>query len=401
VAIAQQLAAALDEDELRGGKPQLVPPLPELGASNEELRGLIEGLPGFVYRCPLRFTQSVYVSPQVFDLTGYTPEEHVGARDHWFSRVHPDDQARVHEAFTTAMAAGDNVTCEYRYVHRDGRVRWFRDHAGMIRGDHRQGPFYQGVVFDITEAKEAELARAESVAKSRFLAGLSHELRNPLNSVIGFAELLESKELGGLGERQSRYVRNIRQSGQLLLELVNDVLDFSKMQAGQMKPEIVPLAVAEAVEDAVERMLPIADARAVALVIADSCSGAVALADRRRLTQVLLNLISNAIKFTPAGGTVKVECGCIDGMVEVSVRDTGIGIPPEQLGAIFHEFVQVDNEQTRTQTGTGLGLALSQGLMQLMDGTISVTSEVGKGSCFTLRLQAAESRTESRDRAVA
>jgi len=363
--------------------------------SEQRFSGLVDGLPGYVYACALDFMRTHFISSRAFELTGYTAAEHLEHPELWLSQVHPDDRERVIRDFAEGTATGEPVKTEYRLIRKDGQQRWFSDHARKVQGNSEQEAFYQGVVLDITEAKDADLARAESLAKSRFFAGMSHELRNPLNSVLGFAELLESKELGTLSDRQSRYVHNIRQSGQLLLELVNDVLDFSKIQAGQMTAEIQPLAVGEAVAGAVEKMAPIAGAKGIRLEVIDAHCGATALADQRRLTQVLLNLLSNAIKFTPAEGSVSVSCRLTPGGVQVEVRDTGIGIPQEQLSAIFDEFVQVDNEQTRSQTGTGLGLALSRGLMTLMGGSIAVASVAGQGSTFTLTLPAAPTSHDS------
>jgi PAS domain S-box-containing protein len=360
-----------------------------LDQSERRFRAIVDGLPGYVYTCPLDFSRSLYLSRQALEITGYSDEDRAADPYLWETRlIHPDDKDRVLETFSAAMAAGEPVNCEYRINHKDGRVRWLRDHAVKVSGTTTQDALYQGVVLDITDAKEAELARAESLAKSRFLAGMSHEIRNPLNTVLGFAELLES---GGevLSEKQARFVRNIRASGQLLLDLVNDVLDFSKVQAGQMTAELQPLSVNEVVAAVMERMSPIADAKGVSLELDGDNCGAMALADRRRLTQVLLNLVSNGIKFTPAGGSVALSCAIVAEGVQAQVTDTGIGIALPEQARIFQEFVQVDNEETRSQTGTGLGLALSKGLMTLMGGSIGVASVPDHGSTFTITLQPA------------
>jgi PAS domain S-box-containing protein len=256
-----------------------------------------------------------------------------------------------------------------------------------------------GVAIDISERRVAEQARRENDAKSRFLANMSHELRTPLNSVLGFSQLLLGQRRGRLNETQERYVNNIVAGGSHLLSLINDVLDLSKVASGQFEVAIERFVLQDAIADAVSQIRPLADRKHLQLVVEES-AGLEALADPLRLQQIVLNLLSNAVKFTPDGGRVEIRTRQGVGVVEVEVNDTGIGIPAEHLDRIFDAYSQVDDAYSRNQEGTGLGLALSRQLAKLMSATLTVESEVGRGSLFRLRLPApAEGAAGSGERA--
>jgi signal transduction histidine kinase len=244
-----------------------------------------------------------------------------------------------------------------------------------------------GVAIDVSERRASELARRESEAKSRFLATMSHELRTPLNSVLGFAELLLGQRRGPLNEHQRRYVSNIAASGQHLLTLINDVLDLSRVAAGELEIAIEQVSAGEAVADAVTKIRPLSDRKRQQLRAGPSGPQAV-MADPVRLQQIVLNLLSNAVKFTPEGGRIEVRTEARDGFVQFEVKDSGIGIAPEHQERIFDEYSQVDDSYNRDQAGSGLGLAVSRRLAELMLGTLTVESKVGQGSVFRLRLPA-------------
>ena len=238
---------------------------------------------------------------------------------------------------------------------------------------------------DLTEAN-AGLAEANQ-HKSEFLAHMSHELRTPLNSILGFAQLLTDDSFGPLSERQARYVGHIRSSGDHLLALINDVLDLSKVEAGQLDLQVETFALQPLLDECVGDVRPLADAKDLDLRL--RAGGELTVrADRRRLAQVVLNLLSNAIKFTPEGGRVTVSASDEHGAVAIQVRDSGIGIATAEQQRIFDAFFQVRGGRTRPEEGTGLGLALSRRLMELMDGTLNVTSREGRGSTFSVRVPA-------------
>jgi len=234
-------------------------------------------------------------------------------------------------------------------------------------------------------ADKSRQLEAASRHKSEFLANMSHELRTPLNAIIGFSEVLAQGIFGTINDKQTEYLHDILESGRHLLSLINDILDLSKIEAGRMELEAsefdLPLAIQNALMLVRERALR----RGIALhhVIDDRVADI--RADERKVKQVLLNLLSNAIKFTPEGGRIEVRAAPADGLVEVSVADTGVGIAPEDLETVFEEFRQVGTAEKKAE-GTGLGLALTRKFIELHGGRIWVTSQVGVGSTFTFTL---------------
>ena len=231
------------------------------------------------------------------------------------------------------------------------------------------------------EDKSRQLEVA-SQHKSEFLANMSHELRTPLNAIIGFSEVLSERMFGDLNEKQEEYLKDIHASGQHLLSLINDILDLSKIEAGKMELELSDFDLPMTIDNALMLVRERATRRGIELHrTVDERLGQVQ-ADERKIRQVLLNLLSNAIKFTPEGGRIAVHAIPGDGMVEVSVSDTGIGIAPEDQEAVFEEFRQVGTAEKKVD-GTGLGLALSRKFIELHGGKIWVRSEVGAGSTFT------------------
>ncbi len=257
-----------------------------------------------------------------------------------------------------------------------------------------------------SQLEEERLARAEAEAanrtKSEFLAMMSHELRTPLNAVIGYAELLELGIPGALTEEQVTQVSRILTSARHLLGLVNEVLDLARIDAGRLAVERSASPASLAIDAAVAVAQPMAEARGVSVeVTRDGLARAVYDGDESRVRQILVNLLSNAIKFTEPGGRVVVQAGVaheappearLTGTgpwVYLRVEDNGIGIPSDRLAAIFDPFVQVDASHTRPKDGSGLGLTISRRLARLMNGDVSVRSEAGRGSAFTLWLPAA------------
>jgi GAF domain-containing protein len=239
-------------------------------------------------------------------------------------------------------------------------------------------------LFREIEEKSRELETA-SRHKSEFLANMSHELRTPLNAIIGFSEVLSERMFGEINEKQAEYIGDILESGRHLLSLINDILDLSKIEAGRMELEPTEFELPSAIENALTLVKERAHRRGIALVrTVDERLGMIR-ADERKVKQVLLNLLSNALKFTPEGGQVDVRARVHDGETEISVTDTGVGIAPEDQGAVFEEFRQVGTASQRVE-GTGLGLAISRKFIELHGGRIWVESQVGKGSRFAFTL---------------
>jgi len=234
-------------------------------------------------------------------------------------------------------------------------------------------------------ADKSRQLEAASRHKSAFLANMSHELRTPLNAVIGFSEVLAQGMFGEINEKQTEYLHDILESGRHLLSLINDILDLSKIEAGRMELEATDFDLPQAIQNALTLVRERALRRGIALHHVIDARVADIRADERKVKQVLLNLLSNAIKFTPEGGRIEVRAASTDGIVEVSVADTGIGIAPEDQETVFEEFRQVGTADRKAE-GTGLGLALSQKFIELHGGQIRVTSQVGVGSTFTFTL---------------
>jgi signal transduction histidine kinase len=222
--------------------------------------------------------------------------------------------------------------------------------------------------------------------KSEFLANMSHELRTPLNAIIGFSEVLGEKLFGELNEKQAEYTEDILSSGRHLLSLINEILDLSKVEAGRMELELTSFDMPLAIENARTFVRERATKHGIKLdVLIDERLGD-HFGDERKIKQILLNLLSNAVKFTPEGGQISINARQLNGSVQISVSDTGVGIAPEDQARIFEEFRQVGDDHAHKTEGTGLGLTLAKKFVELHGGTIWVESEVGKGSTFTFTL---------------
>jgi len=239
-------------------------------------------------------------------------------------------------------------------------------------------------LFREIEEKSRQLELA-SQHKSEFLANMSHELRTPLNAIIGFSEVLTERMFGDLNEKQEEYLKDIYTSGTHLLSLINDILDLSKIEAGRMELELTDFHLPQAIDNALTLVRERAGRRGIALQQSVEEHLGEIRGDERKVKQVLLNILSNALKFTPVGGRVEVLARVVDSMAEISVTDTGVGIAPEDQEAVFEEFRQVGTAEKKVE-GTGLGLALCRKFVELHGGRIGVTSQVGVGSTFTFTI---------------
>ena len=227
---------------------------------------------------------------------------------------------------------------------------------------------------------------AASRHQSEFLANMSHELRTPLNAIMGFSEVLLERMFGELNEKQAEFLQDVLGSGRHLLSLINDILDLSKVEAGRMELDLAPFNLSLAIESAISLIRERAGRHGISLSFAADDALGDFVADERKVRQILLNLLSNAVKFTPDGGRVEAKAVLAGDWADISVRDTGIGIAPEDQEAVFEEFRQVGGQHAQKREGTGLGLALAKRFVELHGGKIGVESEVGKGSIFTFTL---------------
>jgi cell cycle sensor histidine kinase DivJ len=322
--------------------------------------------------------------------------------DGLFERVHVADRPAYLTALSRALAGNEQVTSEFRirrldpaaaaqYVSVEMRCR-----PVPVAENGKPGPACLiAVTRDISDrkAREAELLRArraaedESRAKTEFLANMSHELRTPLNAVIGFADILNRELYGRLSEARHRdYARLIYESSAHLLNVVNDILDMSKVEAGKFTIVKAPVDVEALVALCCDMMRPAAEQRSLAL-IADVAADIPALpADKRTCKQMLLNLIANAIKFTEPGGSVRVAARVAGETLELSVADNGIGIAEQDLPKLGNPFVQANNAYGRGRDGTGLGLSVVSGLAALHGGRLKIDSTFGEGTTATIIL---------------
>jgi two-component system cell cycle sensor histidine kinase PleC len=239
----------------------------------------------------------------------------------------------------------------------------------------------------LAEKYSEEKTRAEDAnhAKSEFLANMSHELRTPLNAIIGFSEIMESGVFGTLGDKYHEYCRDIRESGRYLLDMINDILDMSKIEAGCVRLDFEEFELGTVLAETVRFVTPRAQDKRLELTteIADEL---VICADRRGLKQIVLNLLSNAVKFTPEGGRVIVRAECADDTVSISIEDTGIGIPEAAISNLGRPFEQVQSQFTKSHQGSGLGLAIAKSLTELHGGTMTIRSTLGVGTMVHVQL---------------
>ncbi len=286
-------------------------------------------------------------------------------------------------------------------AHRapDGTMEFFSTIARDISERKRTEMHLEAMVEDRTRQLQEALRGAEEASrhKSEFLRNMSHELRTPLNAVIGFAELLAAQHMGPLNAKQARYVDHIHQSGKHLLQIINDILDLTKVEAGKLEIQPEAFRVHDALLGALEEIRPQAEAKRVALHLQEGGDLSTLVADPLRIRQILNNLLDNAVKFTPSGGSVTLSArmtGSPGEEVEIAVADTGIGIKAEDFGRLFHEFTQLDSSMAKRHQGTGLGLALTKRLVELHGGWIQAESPgEGQGSTFTVTLPQRPLRT--------
>jgi signal transduction histidine kinase/ActR/RegA family two-component response regulator len=310
--------------------------------------------------------------------------------------IHPDDLSKTQKQFQDALERTGIFSDEYRIVRLDGSVRFISANAIVISDEKYAPERVVGVNVDVTDRKQIEetLQRANLEmeramrTKDEFLANMSHELRTPLNAILGISESLEEQFVGALNEKQLRYTGIIRESGRHLLELINDILDISKIEAGRMELELQNLSIDKICQACLRMTKELAQKKSLKISYEIIDSIEIVLADERRLKQSLVNMLSNAVKFTPSGGSFGLEvCGHpLENEITFTVWDQGVGIAQEDIKLLFQPFVQLDAGLAREYQGTGLGLALVSQMIRLHGGRVSVESEVGTGSRFTITL---------------
>jgi PAS domain S-box-containing protein len=386
----EQKARAEVEDALRARDDTLV----ALAASEAQYRVLAEVMHQCVWTAGAD-GQTDYVNQHWCTYAGMTSEQSLGAG--WARVLHPDDAQKCFDAWARSVQTGENFECEYRMQRADGTYRWFLGRGLPVRDREGRIIKWLGTATDIDDQKrfEAELHKAKQAAeaanraKSEFLSRMSHELRTPLNAILGFAQLL------GMGEptpRQRQQLEQIVKGGQLLLGLINEVLDLARIETGQVPLFPTSVRVRHLFAEVMDLIRPLAERRGIRLIAAPCEDDVHVLADDQRLRQVLLNLVSNAVKYNHEGGSVTLaveELG--PNRVRLLVHDTGPGLSPELQERLFNPFDRLGAETSGIE-GTGLGLVVSKRLTEAMGGTLSVVSAAGQGSTFFVEIATAHSR---------
>lgn len=369
----------------------------------QDFRVLAEQLPGVAYVEGLKDSSAAYISPRIEQLTGHRAEDWVADPDFFERVLHPDDRARVIAAFAAARSTLEPVICEYRIVRPDGSIVWVNDDARIAYNEDNAALYIQGYMADITERKATEkkldearvereemleVARAQNeqlreldVMKDEFVALVSHELRTPLTAIQGYTELVLDGTLGELNDEQRAMLAVVDRNSIRLFRLVNDLLFVAQVNAGELNVAIEDVDLATVATEAVSDAQPRAAAAGVSLVIECDETPTVR-ADRVRLGQVFDNLISNAIKFTPPGGRVGLSISMVGEDAMIVVADSGMGMTPEDQQRLFTRFFRT-KAAARIQ-GTGLGLSITKAILDAHHGSITVESEVGHGTTFTV-----------------
>jgi PAS domain S-box-containing protein len=346
-------------------------------------------------------------SNSAVEIFGLTADEMQLSNAEYLARlVYPDDRDPVRAALTSALANRDaQISVTYRIVRPDGCVRWVVEHVHNAYDEAGSRVHAFGIIQDITEQRQREMelsaaylrADLASRAKTQFLATMSHELRTPLNAIIGFSDVMKREMMGPLVVPEYRgYAADIHGSGTFLLSIINELLDLSLIDSGEMKLDESLVQIDKIAASCVSLLRSKAAAKGVRLAqAATRCDPPLLRGDARRIKQAVLNLLTNAIKFTPAGGSVEISTGwSSEGMV-VTVRDTGIGIAAEDLDRVMKPFVQVENWLARKHEGAGLGLAITKSICDLHDGALVLESELGQGTVARISLPASRMETSS------
>jgi PAS domain S-box-containing protein len=381
---AQQVGALLQN---RADQSTIEGQMALLAVEQERLRLALDGSQAGLWDWDME-TGHEYFSDRWKAMLGYAPGELADDVREWEGRVHPDDLAQSKALIAEHLAGSTEI---YRNVHRlrhkNGHYLWVMALGRVLRDDAGSHRRMIGIYLDVTEQRAAiERAEAADRAKSEFLANMSHEIRTPMHGIIGMTHLAL---LSAEDEGQRQYLRTIETSAKALLGIINDILDFSKIEAGKLQIERTTFELRPLVEKVCDLVRIIAAEKHLALEISYAQDmDRYFEGDPLRITQILTNLMSNAVKFTEQGEVRLAMCQPSVGRLRFDVSDTGIGIATPEQGRLFDAFAQADGSITRKYGGTGLGLSITRRLIDLMGGSIQVSSEQGRGSCFSVEIEA-------------
>lgn len=334
-------------------------------------------------------------SEKIAPLLGYVSDGVDPTYDAFLAAVHPEDQQQVINAIETSLNSNIAYEVEHRVIWPDGSIHWLLQKGDVIRDASGEPVRMLGVVQDTTQRKQLErdlatqkeYAVQANSAKSEFLSRMSHELRTPLNAIIGFAQLLESDEQQPLQEHQLDSMNEILKASSHLLELIDEVLDLAKIEAGKIQLHIEDMPVIDVMLESYSMMIPMAESKNIQLDFnIKQCENVIVNADRTKLKQVMFNLMSNAIKYSQSEGEVSVLCeACAPRRIRLKVADTGIGILKERQADLFKAFNRLGAEEGDVE-GTGIGLMISKKIVEMMGGELGFQSEEGEGSVFWVEM---------------
>jgi PAS domain S-box-containing protein len=335
-------------------------------------------------------------SAGVYHLMRMSPEEYRPTLDDLLRRIHEDDREETARRLAECVGTRSEMEWQYRIRDRCGRELILQAEGRCEFDDNGTVAAVFGICRDVTTDWEAkatlkaakEAAEAANQAKSKFLASTCHELRTPLNAIIGFSEVMKEQILGPLADRYRDYAEDIHCSGMHLLDLINDLLDTAKIEAGQLEYHEEPISLREIIGEAI-RLTRLSESDAQHTLDLDVPEPLPALfGDRRGLKQVLINLLGNAVKFTPEGGRIGVAVSTADGSLEIVVRDTGVGIPKDRIADLCQPFKRIENVLSCRHQGSGMGLFITKALVERHGGTLVIESGLGEGTTVRVRLQA-------------
>jgi PAS domain S-box-containing protein len=386
-------------------------PLADIGPGARLLearfRALVEQLPGGVYIEQLDATSASYISPWIEQLTGYSAVEWTAEEDFFTRVLHPDDRDRVVATFASAHETLQPIQIEYRIVAKDGRVVWIQDDAAVARDDDGKPLYLQGFMADVTARKESELALCEISAerdallereraqnerlrsldrmKDEFVALVSHELRTPLTSIRGYVELIRD-DAEQLPADTRGFLDVVDRNAERLIHLVGDLLLMAQVDGGMLAFDWAAVELSPIVARCIEAARPAAEQAGVELAFDCPDPAESIRSDPIRLAQLVDNLVSNAIKFTPNGGRVDVRIDACEDSVVIEVRDTGLGISAEDQAQLFDRFFRTRAATNHAIAGTGLGLSIAKAIVDAHGGSIGVEGVEGRGTTFRVEL---------------